>query len=94
ERIHRSNLIGMGVLPLQFKNGENRETYGLKGDETFDITDISGGLKPGQDVKMTIHYADGSSKEATLLCRLDTLDEVEYFTNGGILHYVLRSLAA
>ena len=94
ERIHRSNLIGMGVLPLQFKNGESRETYGLKGDETFDIKGISGGLKPGQDVAMTVHYADGSSKDVTLLCRLDTLDEVEYFLNGGILHYVLRSLAA
>ncbi|MCB9981555.1 MAG: aconitate hydratase AcnA [Rhodospirillales bacterium] len=94
ERIHRSNLIGMGVLPLQFKGGVNRETLKLDGSETFDITGISGGLKPAQDVAMTVHYADGSSKEVTLLCRLDTLDEVEYFENGGILHYVLRSLAA
>ncbi|MGB0719307.1 MAG: aconitate hydratase AcnA [Bdellovibrionales bacterium] len=94
ERIHRSNLIGMGVLPLQFKNGENRETLGLKGDETFDISGISGGLKPGQDVQMTVHCADGSTKDVTLLCRLDTLDEVEYYKNGGILHYVLRNMAA
>lgn len=94
ERIHRSNLIGMGVLPLQFKGSDNRTSLGLKGDETFDITGIEAGLKPGQDVPMTIHYADGSSKDVTLLCRLDTLDEVEYFENGGILHYVLRSLAA
>ena len=94
ERIHRSNLIGMGVLPLQFKGGVNRETLKLDGSETFDITGISGGLKPAQDVAMSVHYADGSSKDVTLLCRLDTLDEVEYFENGGILHYVLRSLAA
>ena len=93
ERIHRSNLIGMGVLPLQFKDGEGRETYGLKGDETFDIKGIAGGLKPGQDIAMTIHYADGSTKDVTLLCRLDTLDEVEYYQNGGILHYVLRNIA-
>ncbi|NCT40956.1 MAG: aconitate hydratase AcnA [Alphaproteobacteria bacterium] len=93
ERIHRSNLIGMGVLPLQFKDGDDRNTLKLKGAETFDITGISGGLKPSQDVSMTIHYEDGSSKDVTLLCRLDTLDEVEYFQNGGILHYVLRNMA-
>lgn len=94
ERIHRSNLIGMGVLPLQFKGSDNRQTLGLKGDETFDVEGIAQGLKPQQDIKMTIHYADGSAKDVTLLCRLDTLDEVEYYKNGGILHYVLRSLAA
>ena len=94
ERIHRSNLVGMGVLPLQFKNGESRETLGLKGDETFDITGISGDLKPQQDIALTVTYPDGSTKEATLLCRIDTLDEIEYYRNGGILHYVLRSLAA
>ena len=92
ERIHRSNLIGMGVLPLQFKD-ENRESLGLKGDETYDIKGIAGGLKPAQDVEMTVHYADGSTKDVTLLCRLDTLDEVEYYKNGGILHYVLRNMA-
>ncbi len=94
ERIHRSNLIGMGVLPLQFKDGVNRETLGLDGSETFDISGISGGLKPAQDIAMTVHYADGRSEDVTLLCRLDTLDEVEYFQNGGILHYVLRNMAA
>jgi len=94
ERIHRSNLIGMGVLPLQFKDGVSRETLGLKGDETFDIKGIAGGLKPKQDIAMTVHFADGRSEEVTLLCRLDTLDEVEYFENGGILHYVLRNMAA
>ena len=93
ERIHRSNLIGMGVLPLQFKNGETRETLGLKGDETYDVKGIAGGLKPQQDIVMTVHYADGSSKDVTLLCRLDTLDEVGYYQNGGILHYVLRNIA-
>ncbi len=94
ERIHRSNLIGMGVLPLQFKDGDTRETLNLKGEETYDITGLESGLKPGQDINMTIHYPDGSTKNVSLLCRLDTLDEVEYFMNGGILHYVLRSLAA
>jgi aconitate hydratase len=94
ERIHRSNLIGMGVLPLQFKDGDSRETLGLKGDETFDVTGISGGLKPRQDIALKVTYPDGSTKEVTLLCRLDTLDEVDYYLNGGILHFVLRSLAA
>jgi len=87
ERIHRSNLIGMGVLPLQFKDRVTRETLGLKGDETFDVTGISGELNPMQDVAMTVHYADGTSKDVTLLCRLDTMDEVDYYRNGGILHY-------
>ncbi|HRQ59939.1 MAG TPA: aconitate hydratase, partial [Alphaproteobacteria bacterium] len=94
ERIHRSNLVGMGIMPLQFKNGETRKSLGLKGTETFDIGGISGAIKPRMDVKMTIHFADGSSKDVTLLCRIDTLDEVDYYKNGGILHYVLRSLAA
>ncbi len=94
ERIHRSNLVGMGVMPLQFKDGVSRITLNLKGDETFDVTGIEGDLKPGQDINLTVHYADGSSQEATLLCRIDTLDEIEYYRNGGILHYVLRSLAA
>lgn len=93
ERIHRSNLIGMGVLPLQFKD-DTRLTLDLKGEEKFSIQGIAGGLNPGQDVKMTVHYPDGSTKETTLLCRVDTLDEMEYFKNGGILHYVLRQLAA
>ncbi len=94
ERIHRSNLIGMGVLPLQFKGGKNRKTLNLRGDETFDIVGISGGLEPQQDIKMTVHYEDGSMQDVVLLCRIDTLDELEYYLNGGILHYVLRSLAA
>ncbi|MBO6504569.1 MAG: aconitate hydratase AcnA [Kordiimonadaceae bacterium] len=93
ERIHRSNLVGMGVLPLQFKNGEGRESLGLTGTETFDVTGISGSIEPRQDVKVTVHYEDGSSKEITALCRIDTENEVEYYKNGGILHYVLRRLA-
>ncbi len=94
ERIHRSNLIGMGVIPLQFKNDKTRKTLNLRGDETFDIVGIADGLKPQQDIDMTIHYADGSEQAVKLLCRIDTLDELEYYLNGGILHYVLRSLAA
>jgi len=94
ERIHRSNLVGMGVLPLQFKEGDNRESLGLVGTEKFDITDIADGITPRQDVDVKITYADGSTKEIKVLCRIDTANEVEYFRNGGILHYVLRNLAA
>ncbi len=94
ERIHRSNLVGMGVMPLQFKGDDTRKSLNLTGNETFDIKGIDGEIKPGQDVVMHINYADGSSKDVTLLCRIDTLDEVEYYRNGGILHYVLRQLAA
>ncbi len=93
ERIHRSNLIGMGVLPLQFKGSDTRLSLGITGDETFDILAIDGDITPRQDVKMTIHRADGSSQDVTLMCRIDTLDEVEYYRNGGILHYVLRNIA-
>ena len=94
ERIHRSNLVGMGVLPLQFKDGQNRETLGLKGTETFDITGIADGITPRMDVPCKITYADGSVKEITLLCRIDTADEVDYYRHGGILQYVLRNIAS
>ncbi|MCA1939786.1 MAG: aconitate hydratase AcnA [Caenispirillum bisanense] len=94
ERIHRSNLVGMGVLPLQFKEGMDRKTLKLDGTETFDITGIADGIKPRQDVDVTIHRADGSSETIQVLCRIDTLDEVEYYRHGGILQYVLRNLAA
>ncbi len=94
ERIHRSNLVGMGVLPLQFKEGDSRESLGLLGTETFDITGIEGSISPRQDVSVTINYADGTSKSITVLCRIDTENEVDYYKNGGILHYVLRRLAA
>jgi aconitate hydratase len=93
ERIHRSNLVGMGVLPLQFKDGEGREALGLTGDETFTISDVSG-LKPRQDVDVTVKRADGSTFTFTALCRIDTVNELDYFLNGGILPYVLRKLAA
>ena len=93
ERIHRSNLVGMGVLPLQFKDGQTRQTLGLTGDDTFTITGV-GSLKPRQDVEVTVTRPDGSSFTFTALCRIDTANEIEYFNNGGILHYVLRKLAA
>jgi len=92
ERIHRSNLVGMGVLPLEFKDGQTRADLNLKGDETFDITGINDGITPGQDVAVAITRADGSQTDITAKCRIDTLDEVEYHRNGGILSYVLRNL--
>ena len=92
ERIHRSNLVGMGVLPLVFKNDENRETLNLQGDEEFDIIGITN-ITPGCDLKLNIRYADGSEKTTTVKCRIDTADELAYYRNGGILHYVLRSMA-
>ncbi len=93
ERIHRSNLVGMGVLPLQFKDGMTRQTLGLDGGERFDITGLAAGIKPRMDVRCRITRADGRTQEIALLCRIDTLDEVEYYRHGGILPYVLRNLA-
>ena len=92
ERIHRSNLIGMGVLPLSFKDGVTRVTLKLDGTETVDITGIAGGITPGMDVACRIARADGSAEDITVTCRIDTLDEVEYYRHGGILQYVLRNL--
>ncbi len=92
ERIHRSNLVGMGVLPLQFKDGQSRDTLKLDGTETFDITGVEDGITPGMDVSCKITRSDGSSVNVKLLCRIDTLDEVEYFKHGGILQYVLRNM--
>jgi aconitate hydratase len=94
ERIHRSNLVGMGVIPLTFENGTSWQTLGLKGDEVVTIRGIATGLKPRQKFTAEIKSADGSLKEVPLLCRIDTLDELDYFKNGGILNYVLRQLAA
>ena len=94
ERIHRSNLVGMGVLPLQFKENQNRLTLGLDGTEIFDIIGIKDGIKPRMDVSCNIQRADGSIESITLLCRIDTADEVEYYRHGGILKYVLRDLKA
>jgi aconitate hydratase len=92
ERIHRSNLVGMGVLPLQFKNGMTRADLILDGSETFDIRGIADGIKPRMDITLSITRVDGSKQAVALLCRVDTLDEVEYFKNGGILQYVLRNM--
>lgn len=91
ERIHRSNLIGMGVLPLQFSQGQTRLSLKLDGSERFDIKGIAD-LKPRQELECSLHRADGSSETIKLLCRLDTLDELAYYQNGGILQYVLRNL--
>ena len=93
ERIHRSNLVGMGVLPLQFKGNDSAQSLGIKGDETFDVV-IDGTIKPQQDVKLVIRRADGSTKTATVLLRIDTPIEVDYYYNGGILPFVLRQLLA
>ncbi len=93
ERIHRSNLVGMGVLPLQFKDGDTRQTLGLTGDDAFTIKGVAS-LKPRQDVEVEVTRPDGSTFTFTALCRIDTANEVEYFNNGGILQYVLRKLAA
>ncbi|WP_374397709.1 aconitate hydratase AcnA [Sphingopyxis sp.] len=93
ERIHRSNLVGMGVLPLQFLEGQSRETLGLTGDDQFTITGVAE-LKPRQTVTVNVTRPDGSTFAFDTLCRIDTANEVEYYMNGGILHYVLRKLAA
>jgi aconitate hydratase len=92
ERIHRSNLVGMGVLPLLFREGVTRHSIGLKGDELVDIVGLEN-LRPRMDLLARIHRADGSSDEVSLICRVDTLDEVNYYRHGGILQYVLRGMA-
>ena len=93
ERIHRSNLIGMGVLPLEFTGGETRKTLDLWGEETITMTGLSGEVKPRQTVTARIDYPDGSSREIELMARLDTEVEIDYVEHGGVLHYVLRDLA-
>ncbi|WP_017664582.1 aconitate hydratase AcnA [Porphyrobacter sp. AAP82] len=93
ERIHRSNLVGMGVLPLQFKDGDTRQTLGLAATDTFSIRGLAD-LVPGQDVTVEVTREDGSQFSFTALCRIDTANEMEYYRHGGILHYVLRKLAA
>ena len=90
ERIHRSNLVGMGVLPLQFKAGDNADSLGLTGQETYSI-DIDDNLQPGQAVTVTVTDADGNSRTITAVCRIDTPVEVDYYRNGGILQTVLRN---
>ncbi len=93
ERIHRSNLVGMGVLPLQFKEGESFETYSLDGTESFDILGLSGKtIRPRQEVSLRVNRQDGETVEIPLLLRIDTPIEIEYYKNGGILPFVLRQL--
>ena len=92
ERIHRSNLVGMGVLPLQFINGVDRKKLNLQGSELITIIDIEKGVKPRENVKVEIKYADGTSKTIETLCRIDTDNEILYYENGGILQYVLRKM--
>jgi aconitate hydratase len=95
ERIHRSNLVGMGVLPLQFKLDQNRKSLNLTGKETLDILGLTGvELTPRMNLTLLITRENGSREKIEVLCRIDTLNEVEYFKSGGILHYVLRQLIA
>jgi aconitate hydratase len=93
ERIHRSNLVGMGVLPLQFKDGDTRHSLGLSATDTFSVRGLAN-LTPGQDVTVEVTHEDGTRFSFTALCRIDTANEMEYYRHGGILPYVLRKLAA
>ncbi len=93
ERIHRSNLVGMGVLPLQFQDGENADSFSLDGSESYSITGV-GEIEPRQDVTVEVTRADGSRFHFIARCRIDTYNELEYYRSGGILHYVLRRLAS
>jgi aconitate hydratase len=92
ERIHRSNLVGMGVLPCTYKAGETAASLGLDGTEMFDV-EVPADLKPRQDLQVTATKPDGTVKRFTVLCRVDTPGEVEYLRHGGILHFVLRKMA-
>ena len=94
ERIHRSNLVGMGVLPLQFKGQDSADSLGITGVETFDIEGLDGEIRPQQDVTLVIHRPDGSSRRVPVLLRIDTAIEVDYYRHGGILPFVLRELLA
>jgi aconitate hydratase len=94
ERIHRSNLVGMGVLPCQFEDNASPGSLNLDGSEVFDLTGIERELKPRQKVQLTIHRSNGKIESAPLILRIDSPIEVEYFRNGGILPYVLRQLLA
>jgi aconitate hydratase len=94
ERIHRSNLVGMGVLPLQFIGTDNVETLGITGNETYDLKGLEGEIKPQQLATLVIHRANGESQEVKVLLRIDTPIEVDYYKHGGILPFVLRQLLA
>jgi aconitate hydratase len=91
KRIHRANLVGMGVLPLQFTGADSAQSLGIKGDETLDIRGLDN-LRPQQDLKVQITYADGRKSEITAKCRIDTPIEIDYYRHGGILPYVLREI--
>ncbi len=92
ERIHRSNLVGMGVLPLQFKGTDSVDTLKITADDTFDVTGLESGIRPQMDVTLTIRRKDGTTKEVPVLLRIDTPIEVDYYLHGGILPFVLRGL--
>ena len=92
ERIHRSNLIGMGILPLQFVDNIDRKNLNLKGSELISIVDIEKGFEPSDKVTLEIKYLSGEIKKIETLCRIDTKNELEYYKNGGILQYVLRKM--
>jgi aconitate hydratase len=94
ERIHRSNLVGMGVLPLQFIGNDSVESLGITGKETFDLKGLEGEIKPQQQATLVIHRENGTSQEVPLLLRIDTPIEVDYYKHGGILPFVLRQLLA
>jgi aconitate hydratase len=94
ERIHRSNLVGMGVLPLQFKEGTTGQTLKLDGTETYDIVGLDANIKPQQDLTLRITRKDGSKQDVPVCCRIDTPIEIDYYQHGGILPYVLRQLVA
>ena len=92
ERIHRSNLIGMGILPLQFINNINRANLNLIGSELISVNEIEKGINPSDKVTLEIKYLSGDIKKVETLCRIDTKNELEYYKNGGILQYVLRNM--
>ena len=92
ERIHRSNLIGMGILPLQFIDNINRSNLNLVGSELISVTGIEKGINPSDEVDVEIKYLSGEIKKIKTLCRIDTQNELEYYKNGGILQYVLRNM--
>ena len=92
ERIHRSNLIGMGILPLQFKNGIDRKKLNISGSELINIKNLDKEISPLDKIEVEIKYLSGEIKKINTLCRIDTKNELEYYKNGGILHYVLREM--
>ena len=92
ERIHRSNLIGMGILPLQFVEGMNRTNLQLLGSELISVLNLEAGINPSDKVTLEIKYSSGDVKKVQTLCRIDTKNELEYYKNGGILQYVLRNM--